>query len=718
MQKLTSSKIISIIFGVLVLLFLVGFYALSWTGPPGSPPYCPSGYTGCAPPVPATGGTMTGDLIMNANINITGTNVYKRGGTSGVSQLCAGGTTPSGITISGGIITSAGSCTGIGGGAGEAYWVLSGSNLYASSTTWNVGIGTPSPGAKLEVAGQIKITGGSPGAGKVLTSDTSGLASWQTLAGGGNVSATGTPAAGQVAFFTDATTITGDSQFAWHTTQKALGLGYWYGSYRLYVSGNDLGSSSMALRRGSGDIYSSNIRFFKSRGTATSPTAVASGDQLGALWMYGYDGSAFVSGAGIVFTVDGTPGTNDMPGRIEFYTVPDGSTSTVERMRINNAGALGFGGANYGNSGQVLKSRGSGATPVWADAPVGGYDAIVAPSGGDYTTVGAALAAGKRKIYVKVGTYTEDQLSMPNEPVTIIGEKRESTILTTTVSGWSYPIYIANAQPVYIENLTIRGHETGGAPDSYYIIYMENRKGPLTVVNCIFQKTAGSFIFGNYSVIQAYNCKFDATGKTSAVDALVRDAWGNSVIEGCEFISDPAATDMMPILDYIEGLVHGCYLKGNKGYIGVEGEGLLMGNYISFRNLWTGGGGAFIGNFFDNNQLNPDPNAMVTFQSVQRIVGNRFYTNYYAKKIVKIAGNFATVSSNWFESGGSMDIDNVGIQFNNNTWTAGTADATLTLTTNAQRCQVNENIFKGSGGNPSIVNNGANNNILNNILYY
>jgi hypothetical protein len=46
----------------------------------------------------------------------------------------------------------------------------------------NIGIGTWEPGAKLEVAGQVKITGGSPGAGKVLTSDASGLASWQTPA--------------------------------------------------------------------------------------------------------------------------------------------------------------------------------------------------------------------------------------------------------------------------------------------------------------------------------------------------------------------------------------------------------------------------------------------------------------------------------------------------------------------------------------------------------
>lgn len=45
----------------------------------------------------------------------------------------------------------------------------------------NIGIGTSTPSAKLEIVGQIKITGGTPGAGKVLVSDASGLASWQTV---------------------------------------------------------------------------------------------------------------------------------------------------------------------------------------------------------------------------------------------------------------------------------------------------------------------------------------------------------------------------------------------------------------------------------------------------------------------------------------------------------------------------------------------------------
>jgi len=86
-------------------------------------------------------------------------------------------------------------------GAGLRYWISKDGDSFALKNDnsiiqlimgqdGNVGIGTTTPGAKLDVNGQIKIAGGSPGAGKVLTSDASGLATWQTPTGGGLPSGT------------------------------------------------------------------------------------------------------------------------------------------------------------------------------------------------------------------------------------------------------------------------------------------------------------------------------------------------------------------------------------------------------------------------------------------------------------------------------------------------------------------------------------------------
>ena len=53
----------------------------------------------------------------------------------------------------------------------------------------NVGIGMTNPTNKLVVDGQIKITGGSPGAGKVLISDADGLATWSNIEVGNSLNA-------------------------------------------------------------------------------------------------------------------------------------------------------------------------------------------------------------------------------------------------------------------------------------------------------------------------------------------------------------------------------------------------------------------------------------------------------------------------------------------------------------------------------------------------
>lgn len=63
------------------------------------------------------------------------------------------------------------------------------------SDTGFVGLGTDTPGARLEVNGLVKITGGTPGVGKVLTSDGTGLATWISPPSGGISTLTGDVAA-------------------------------------------------------------------------------------------------------------------------------------------------------------------------------------------------------------------------------------------------------------------------------------------------------------------------------------------------------------------------------------------------------------------------------------------------------------------------------------------------------------------------------------------
>jgi len=67
----------------------------------------------------------------------------------------------------------------MGPGVGDNDWQLSGTNMF-SIPLGNVGIGTTTPSEKLDVNGQIRIRGGSPAAGRVLTSNGTGVGTWQT----------------------------------------------------------------------------------------------------------------------------------------------------------------------------------------------------------------------------------------------------------------------------------------------------------------------------------------------------------------------------------------------------------------------------------------------------------------------------------------------------------------------------------------------------------
>jgi len=86
-----------------------------------------------------------------------------------------------------------------------------------------------------------------------------------------------------------------------------------------------------------------NIRFYKSGNTGASPQVVETNDNIAQIQAYGYDGTDYAcSAASIKFSVDGAPGSNDMPGKITFSTTADGASSPTARLTIKSDGKIGI----------------------------------------------------------------------------------------------------------------------------------------------------------------------------------------------------------------------------------------------------------------------------------------------------------------------------------------------------------------------------------------
>ena len=104
------------------------------------------------------------------------------------------------------------------------------------------------------------------------------------------------------------------------------------------------GTAGFSAFRWSNDATPPRLQVGKSRGAAIGTNAIVQlDDQLGGVYFYGDDGTDLVStAASIVAEVDGTPGLNDMPGRLVFNTTNDGSQSAIERVRIDSTGQTTF----------------------------------------------------------------------------------------------------------------------------------------------------------------------------------------------------------------------------------------------------------------------------------------------------------------------------------------------------------------------------------------
>jgi hypothetical protein len=196
----------------------------------------------------------------------------------------------------------------------------------------NVGIGTTSPGAELDVRGGANVGDGtttvrtvtSGGVGFVGTSTNHPLS---FRINNGEV----------VRIDTSGRLLVGTASARSIATQ----------SLAIQNEGTSFETTGFSTCRNSNDVYGPYIHFGKTRGASVgSNTLVSSGDDLGGLIFGGGDGTDVDSQAAyILCQVDSTPGANDMPGRIVLSTTAAGASSPTERMRIGSDGNIGIGQA-------------------------------------------------------------------------------------------------------------------------------------------------------------------------------------------------------------------------------------------------------------------------------------------------------------------------------------------------------------------------------------
>lgn len=152
--------------------------------------------TNTSPTVSTTASSIKGEFNgVVSNLTGKGIGVYGRGIRTSGTGVAFGvyGETVSDVGVAGVTNTFFATGTGVLGYSDAGYGVNGNANSgiggYFSSTSGyalvtssgNVGIGTTTPTAKLDILGSVKIANGSQGANKVLVSDVNGLATWQTI---------------------------------------------------------------------------------------------------------------------------------------------------------------------------------------------------------------------------------------------------------------------------------------------------------------------------------------------------------------------------------------------------------------------------------------------------------------------------------------------------------------------------------------------------------
>lgn len=273
---------------------------------------------------------------------------------------------------------------------------------------------------------------------------------------------------------------------------------------------------NLISRQISSDTSSSRLNLTKARGTTVAPTTVVTGDLIGNLAYWAYDGSNYINSSSIISGVSGTVAATRVPTYVSFSTATDATPSVLtERMRIDNAGLIGI-GTTVPTHTLTLASTSTGISANNQIDQITNYERVLTSwSSNVYTFASQAGGAGVVRNFNFTGGNVGINSTTPTGLLTLAGNK--------SASAWGTAgINLQTVAATYTDTSTASGTVANNMVNTFGIPTLATTGSAVTYTTGATVYIAGAPVVGTgvSAITNAYSL-YVASGDTNLQGNLI-----------------------------------------------------------------------------------------------------------------------------------------------------------------------------------------------------